>query len=284
MKPLSAGAALLFSTAVLSPAASADEVFLVGGGRIMGEVVAKDADTVVIDVGAGRVTLPARRVVRIASGTSALAAYRDRASRLQPGDLQGWLALGLWARNNDLITLANDAFARAIAIDPGNEMAQRALGNVQFDGQWMTQEQSYRARGYVEYEGQWMTPEQAQVVAGQRMAEAEARRAEREAAAREREAEARAAQAEAEAERAAAEAAAASGGIPYPWVFGPSYGGYGPIYGGDYGGDRVRHRGGSRRGGAVRHDGGKPPRDGSRRTPGDRPRPTSKGIPADRRS
>jgi hypothetical protein len=273
MKPLSAGAALLFSTAVLSPAASADEVFLVGGGRIVGEVVAKDADTVVIEVSAGRVTLPARRVVRVASGTSALAVYRDRAARLQPDDLQGWLALGLWARNNDLITLANDAFARAIAIDPGNEMAQRALGNVQFDGQWMTQAQSYRARGYIEYEGEWMTPEQAQIVAGQRMAEAEARRAEREAAAREREAEARAAQAEAE--RAAAEAAAAaSGGIPYGGVYG--YGGYGPIYGGGYGGDRVRHHGGSRRGGAVRHDGGRPPRDGNgtRRTPNDRPRPT----------
>src|SRR6185503_20304429 len=130
------------------------------------------ADAIVIEVGAGRLTLPASRVARIAEGTSALAVYRERAARLHSQDADGWLALGLWARDNDLRTLAREAFDHVLAIDPGHAAANRALGHIQLDGRWMTQEDSYRARGYVNFEGDWMSPEQAQMLAGQRMAEA----------------------------------------------------------------------------------------------------------------
>jgi hypothetical protein len=256
---------LLVSTA-LSSVVSADEVFLVGGGRIVGDVVERRADSIVVEVGPGRVTLPASRVVRIASGASAVSVYRDRASRLNPRDADGWLALGLWARDNDLLTLAAEAFQHVLAVDAGNEAAHRALGHVRFSGQWMTEDDSYRARGYVNYEGSWRTPDEAQLIAAQRAAEAEARRADREAAAREREAEARVRIAEAEAARAAAEAEAAAndGGIPYPWVFGPTYGPYGPY--GPYGGVVVPPH----RTGGSRH-GRRPHRDDARVTPRTRP-------------
>jgi hypothetical protein len=228
-----AGACLLSAAGLTSGAASADEVFLVGGGRIVGEVVEQRAGAVVVEVGAGRVTLPAYRVSRIASGRSPLTVYRERAARLAPQDARGWLELGFWARDNDLLTLAREAFERVAAVDPTSEAAHRALGHVRLDGQWMSEDEGYRARGYVQFEGAWMTPQQAQLVTQQRAAEAAARSVEREAQVREREAEARARAAEAEAARAAAEAQAAAGsGIPYPWVFGPSYGpGYGPTYG-----------------------------------------------------
>jgi hypothetical protein len=217
--------ACLVSTAALAGVAAADEVFLVGGGRIVGEVVERRADAIVVEVGPGRVTLPSSRIVRIASGASALSVYRERAARLGARDAAGWLALAQWARDNDLETLAGDAFARVLAIDPANEAAHAALGHVRLAGQWMSEAESYRARGYVQFQGSWMTPAEAQMAVGQQAAEAEARLAEREASAREREAEARARTAEAEAARAAAEAdaAAAVGGIPYGWVFGPGY-------------------------------------------------------------
>jgi hypothetical protein len=246
--------AWLVAMAVLAPGVSADEVFLVGGGRIVGDVVERRADAVVIEVGAGRVTLPASRVMRVASGTSALSVYRDRASRLSARDVAGWVALGLWARDHDLITLASEAFQHVLAVDAGNETAHQALGHVRLGGQWMSEDESYRARGYVRYEGSWVTPDEANMLAAQRAAEAEGRRADREAAAREREAEARIRIAEAEAARAAAEAeaAASNGGIPYPWVFGPSYGPYGPY--GPHGGVIVPpHRSGASRHGRRPH-------------------------------
>ena len=178
MKPGTLGGLLLLSTIVLPAVAFADEVFLVGGGRIVGEVVEERGDAVVIEVGAGRVTLPASRVVRVTSGASALSVYRDRAARLGPSGrrrLAGARLVGAGQRP-DHARRATPSSA-PLAADPGNEAAHRALGHVRLDGQWMTESESYRARGYVQYEGEWMTPEQAQMLAAQRMAEVEARRA-----------------------------------------------------------------------------------------------------------
>jgi hypothetical protein len=295
MKPLGMAGVSLLLVAGAASFVRADEVFLVGGGRIVGEVVERRADAVVVEVGPGRVTLPASRVARIATGTSALAVYRDRAARLSPHDTAGWLALGRWAQDNDLLTLAGEAFARVIAADPSNEAAHRALGHVRLAGQWMTEVESYRARGWVQYEGTWMAPEEAQAQAAQRALEAQARLAERESAAREREAEARARAAEADAARAAAEAeaaAATAGGIPYPWVFGQSYGPYG-------GYDDVRppylpgHRTGPPHGQRGRRDDGAGPSQQPQRDERARPAPpsrpshppakgSSKGIPDSR--
>src|SRR5262245_44108284 len=69
--------------------AAADEVWLKGGGRIVGEVLERRAQSVVIDVGPGTVTMPMARVERIVSASSRLTEFRNRAGRLATGDLQG---------------------------------------------------------------------------------------------------------------------------------------------------------------------------------------------------
>jgi hypothetical protein len=290
MKRAGRAIAWMVCTAAVPAVASADEVFLVGGGRIVGEVVERRADAIVVEVGPGRLTLPASRVARIASGTSALAVYRERAARLGAGDATGWLALARWARDNDLETLASEAFGRVLDIDPSNQAAHAALGHVRLGGQWMSEAESYRARGYVQFQGSWMTSDEVQMIVAQHAAEAEARLAERQAVARAREAEARAQAAEADAARAAAEAEAAAGvgGIPYGWVFGPGYPPYithGSGRGGHVGGrgGRQRRADGDRdRGRGVRPDLPKPPQ---RDTPPGRavPRTTTRAVGRDER-
>ncbi len=90
--------------------ANADEVLLRGGGKVSGVIVERTASSVVVEVGPGLVTLPLARVLSIQEGPSALATYRERASRLAGGDVAGWLALGRWARQQDLSTQAHEAF------------------------------------------------------------------------------------------------------------------------------------------------------------------------------
>jgi len=204
------------------PAAWADEVFLRGGGSIHGDVVQRTAASVVMEVGPGRMTLPMSRVDRIVSATSSLSIYRERADRLAPGDVAGWLALARWAGERDLLTQAREAYEQVVAADPENAAANAALGRVRLAGRWVTAEESYRARGYVPFEGGWVTPEERSAVLADRTAEARARELTAEADARAREAEARARTAEADARRAEAQAQAQEGtsGIPYPYVFG----------------------------------------------------------------
>jgi hypothetical protein len=226
----------ILATALLAaatPWATADEVLLKGGGRIVGEVVERNPRSVVVDVGPGTVALPMSRVERIVSTTSRLTEFRDRAARLDRGDIPGWLALAAWADRNDLRTQARGAWEHVLSVDPANAVAQRALGNVWHADRWMEPSDAMRAQGLVEFEGQWMSPgeretrlrvQAAEAVAMRENALADARIAEAEA--RAREAEARAHAAEVDAERA--DGVYGDGGIPFGYAYGG--GGYGIGY------------------------------------------------------
>jgi len=218
---------LAMATALAPGLALADVVFVKGGGRIEGEVVEQGPDRVVIEVSAGRVTLPRARIERMVLGSSSLAEFRARAARLAAGDVEGWLALAAWARDHELVTQSRGAYERVLSLDPANAAAHQALGHVFVAGRWLTLDESYRARGYVQFEGSWVRPEEQQAALSERAAYAAERRDRIEAEARIREAEARARTAEAEARRAEADQRQVdTEGIPYPYVFG---GGFGPV-------------------------------------------------------
>jgi hypothetical protein len=182
--------------------ATADEVFVRGGGQLTGEVVERGADSILVDIGIGRIGLPLSSVERIVPGPTPVGLYRGRAAILEPDDVEGWLALGRWADEHGLETHARESFQRVLAADPDNASAHRALGHVPVEDQWLSREESYRARGYVPFEGRWVTPDERRAALEDRRAATEARQVEMEAEARIREAEARARAAEADARKA----------------------------------------------------------------------------------
>ncbi|HET9316220.1 MAG TPA: hypothetical protein VFQ51_11570 [Vicinamibacteria bacterium] len=211
--------------------ASADEIYLKSGGQLSGRIVSRTAGTIEIEVGAGRMKVPASTVARIEEGRSPLQEYEERAANLAPGDAPGWLALGDWASARALGTQARQAYERALSASPDNAKANEALGRVQVGGRWLSEEEGYRAKGYVEFEGEWMTPQEQQSIQAERAASDQASRARREADARVREAEERAHEAEARAKEAEAAAQEANEGLPlwYGWGAGPVVWPTGPI-------------------------------------------------------
>ena len=218
---------LLAALACLAPAicapARADEVYLKGGGQLSGRIVSRSATKVEVDVGAGRVSVPASSVVRVEEGRSPLQEYEERAGGLAAGDVAGWLALAQWAEAKGLGSQAREAYHRVLAASPSDPRANEALGNVKLDGRWVSADESYRARGYVKFEGEWVTPAEQEAALRERAALSDRDRQRQEAEARAREAEARAEEAEAKARQAEAEQS--SDGIPmwYVWGGGPAY-------------------------------------------------------------
>lgn len=209
--------------ALLPATLLADEVILKSGGKVSGRIVQRTSTTVEVDVGAGTVSITLDRVERIEESRSALDDYYDRAGRLGSSDRDGWLALAQWASSQGLSAQAGEAYHRVLGIDPGNAEANQALGHVQVDGRWVSEEEGYRARGYVQYQGEWMTPAQRDALEKSRRAQTDADRRQVEAEARARDAEARAAQAEADA--AAASDEEGDDGIPLGWgTWGPGPG------------------------------------------------------------
>jgi hypothetical protein len=220
---------LLLAALVFPAAAAADEVFLKSGGKLSGRVVSRTATSIEVDVGAGRISVPASSVLRVEEGRSPLQEYEERAGTIAAGDAGGWVALGEWADARGLGTQAREAYTRALAASPDDPRANEALGNVQMGGRWVSEAESYKARGYVQYHGEWITAAEHEALLRERAADDARDRERREADSRVREAEARAAEAEARA--AEAEAEQASEGIPlwYGWGAGPVYWPTGPV-------------------------------------------------------
>jgi hypothetical protein len=213
---------LLLSPSVLL----ADTVYLKGGGKVAGHIVTRTETEVEVDVGAGIIKVPMANVDRIVGGPSALDEYAKRAAALGPGDVEGWRELGRWARSQSLNTQARQAYEQVLAIAPDDAEANEALGNVQVDGRWVSEEAGYRAQGYVQFEGEWMTPEEREAIRQNRSATAQADRAREseqrvaDAEARARQAEVQAREAEARAQEAEADAQEAQEGIPLYWGWG----------------------------------------------------------------
>ena len=235
---------LLLSAAILAAPAAADEIFLRGGGRVSGVIVQRTAEAITVETAPGLLTLSMKRVEKVVEGRSAVEEFQDRASRLLPGDVNGWAALARWAADHDLVTHSREAWHRVAAVDPAHPEANAALGRVQLGGEWMSEGEAYRARGYVEYEGRWMTPAEHEVLLQQEAAEDAARLQNREAELRVREAEARAREAE-------SAGASSDEGIPLWW----GWGGGAPLYPPFV--DQPSHGGGPSDGG--HHPGHRPP-------------------------
>jgi hypothetical protein len=202
----------------------ADDVILKGGGKVSGRILSRTDKAVEVDVGAGTITVPMTSIVRVEQKRSALDDYYERAEKLGPADVAGWVQLGKWASAQGLGTQARTAFEHVVTVDPGNGEANQALGRVMMDGRWVSEEESYRARGYVQFEGEWMTPAEQDAILKQRDSAQQAEFAKLEAERRAQEAEARAADAET---RAGEAEAALPGNAGFPMYWG-GYWGPGP--------------------------------------------------------
>jgi len=141
----------------------ADVVYLKSGGRFSGRILEQNAEKVVVDFGDGKVSLPMNEVEEIARGSSPLDEFDARASKLEPQDVNGWRSLALWASTKGLAAQSRAAYKRVLALAPDDKEAREALGFVQVDGRWLTEEESYRARGFVKYDGEWLTPAEVQL-------------------------------------------------------------------------------------------------------------------------
>lgn len=112
---------------LLAFSVTADEVFLNNGRVLSGTVVEQSDSKVVIDVAAGRLSLPMSMIERVEAGASEVSEYQKRASALAADDVAGWLRLAFWAKDERLDTRSKEALAKVVSIDPKNILAREML-------------------------------------------------------------------------------------------------------------------------------------------------------------
>jgi len=215
---------LLLGLLIGVPSSSrADVVLLKSGGKLEGRIVKQTETSVEGDIGAGSLTVRMSSVDRIEKGRCGLDEFDERAAALDPNDRDGWLQLARWASQAGLGTQSQRAYQHVLKIAPNDPEANQAVGRVEVEGRWMTEDEAYRARGYVRFEGRWVTPAEQESILRAREADRDAARARTQAAeAQQARAEAQAREAEARAREAEASAQQPTYGIPLYWnTWGP---------------------------------------------------------------
>jgi len=162
---LSLAAAIALSTAPLL----ADTFVMKDGRRIDGKLKSETADVIVVDTAIGVIELKKADLVERIVGRSPREEYaaREKAAK----SAEDFFQLGEYAGENKLKTLATKAYKRAVELDKNHAGARRALGHVQYKGEWMTPEErdvrmkadedaEMAARGLVKWNERWVTPEE----------------------------------------------------------------------------------------------------------------------------
>lgn len=146
----------------LLSSAGADEVILKNGGKLQGTVT-EEGNKVSIDVGSGVITIDRSEVKSISRPDELNREYDRRMKDVKADDPNAHYQVYLWTRQQEGLKGRSERLLRKILeIDPNHEQAHRALGQVNYKGAWLTQDELKAALGLVRYNGDWVTSESAE--------------------------------------------------------------------------------------------------------------------------
>jgi hypothetical protein len=144
------------------------EVFvLANGGRVSGELLNRQENPrkqyIVKVAGEGQITLAASQVEQVLSRRPEEEKY-EKIRPAYPDTIEGQWALAEWCRQRNLPVERETHLKRIIELDPNQPDARRALGYVQIDGQWTTQDKAMIERGYKRYKNSWKLPQEIELL------------------------------------------------------------------------------------------------------------------------
>ncbi|MCU0725012.1 MAG: hypothetical protein MUE73_04355 [Planctomycetes bacterium] len=163
--------AAVFAVVLTAAAARADIIWLKGGGKLEGVVVADTGTQLKVRTAAGEIAVDKSKVDRIEKKATPTQEVEEKLKALDPDDAEGHFELALYCRKHGLRKQEADLYRKVLAIDDQHPGANQAVGNVEHDGRWMTPAErdrrvaeaeaaGMREKGLVEHEGRWVTPEE----------------------------------------------------------------------------------------------------------------------------
>jgi hypothetical protein len=150
--------------------AAADEIQLTNGRKLTGKVAKKDANKVVIEVGAGTIVLDAKEVSSVNPGRTAIDEYADKWEAVKDSTkASDFLNLAKWAEDNKLTRYSAPLYQKVIALEPDNAEARAKLRHEKMGGKWLTFEEAQTARGLVQVDDRWITKAEVQMIERRRL-------------------------------------------------------------------------------------------------------------------
>lgn len=153
---------LCVSAALTAAPASADLVRLRSGGEVRGQLRAGHTrdPQVVIDTLTGGVVVVDRSEVEFTTIRSREVEEYETRAKAAANTVEARWELAEWCRRNRLRSQRAEQLEQLLLLDPDHAEAHKALGHVQFRGEWMTREAQMEQRGYVLHQGRYVTQQE----------------------------------------------------------------------------------------------------------------------------
>lgn len=155
----------------LAAAASADEILLENGGKLVGRAT-RLGDDVVVKTPTGEFRVPASQVRSITPGRTVWDDYDEKLKTANAKDAKAQLELGDWCKGKGLTPESRKHWKKAIEIDPDQADARARLGFIRYEDRWLTSDEYYKARGFVRRGGQWIPEDEARRLDADKMQKA----------------------------------------------------------------------------------------------------------------
>jgi hypothetical protein len=158
---------------LLSTAAPADTLYLKANDKpvVKGvKVIEEDSSKIYyLDMALKRRAYSKSMIGRVSKERTVIHEYQERFDALKTGNAA--VELAKWAADKRFHKdVVRSTYERAVALDPSHEDANVFLGNVLYDGKWVTpveldrrvagaESDKMKAQGLVKYKDEWVTPE-----------------------------------------------------------------------------------------------------------------------------
>lgn len=160
MRYLTGAALAIFAVSI----ASADEIVLMNGGKLMG-IAREDGESIIVETTYGTISVPRDQVLSIdKSKKSLVEEYKTHEAQTDFKDPQSVWDLAKWARDNNLPRQARQMMQKVIELNPNHEFARRELGFTIFQGQWLTYDEMMMAKGFMKFRNKWLTPSERELM------------------------------------------------------------------------------------------------------------------------
>lgn len=141
---------------------SAPDTVKLNDGRVLTGSVETGTAALTCVTEQGRETVPLSEVEFVDLGGEAGDGMEAEIAGTDFSDVKQVLGLAAWARQKGVAKARVDAlYRKALALDAENAGANLALGNVKFDGRWMSRTRYMIETGHVLREGKWVSMDDA---------------------------------------------------------------------------------------------------------------------------
>ena len=151
-------AALLFADFSDIEVGDRIKVELVKGGKLEGEVIARDGVSIQLKHRFGVMRIRSDEVSSWEKFRTVREQFEERSAQCKKAE--DWCDLGDWADAQREPDLAEKAYRGALELDPNHRRAHEALGEVEHEGSWIPLAEAMRKEGKEFFDGEWRTPEE----------------------------------------------------------------------------------------------------------------------------